>query len=410
MLRGIAKIDLEVSENRYVRYFEKNGFVHTYGGWMSGEVEVSVIIPSLNEERTIGVCIEKVKRVFEEEGIKGEIIVADNSTDKTPEIARSLGAKVVTPDKRGYGYAYLYAFKHARGKYIVIGDADDTYNFLEIPKLLEPLKNGEADLVIGSRFKGEILDGAMSWLHKHIGNPVLTWFLNFFFKAGVSDAHSGFRAFTREALDKMKLKGDGMEFASEMIMRAVWAGLRIKEVPITYYPRKGSEPKLKSFRDGWRHLKFMLLYAPSYLFVLPGIFLFILGMALVFLISAGLSKFGHINLGIHSMIASSLLAILGYQLLFLGLAGKIYRAKMDMPNDRIVEFLTNRLSLEKGATIGLLIFLAGFVYTAYLIWKWVERFRSLPMLNQDVLAFTLIVIGLQTVFHSFFLSMLGEKV
>ena len=352
----------------------------------------------------------KGQKSFKEHNINGEIIVADNSTDRTPEIARSLGAKVVTPDKRGYGYAYLYGFRYAKGKYIVIGDADNTYNFLEIPKLLEPLKKGEADLVIGSRFKGKILDGAMPWLHKYIGNPVLTWFLNFFFKAGVSDAHSGFRAFTREALEKMKLRCHGMEFASEMIIRAVWAGLRIKEVPITYYPRQ-AESKLHSFRDGWRHLKFMLFYAPSYLFILPGLLLFILGMILVLLISAGLSRFGSINLGIHSMIASSLLAIVGYQLIFLGLAGKIYRAKMDMPNDKIAEFFTRNLSLERGATIGLLICLAGFAYTVYLVGKWINSgFKSLPLLNQDILAFTLLVIGLQTIFSSFFLSMLSEKI
>jgi len=373
-------------------------------------VEVSVVIPSLNEEETIGICIEKIKRVFREHNIRGEIIVADNSTDRTPEIARSLGAKVVTPDKRGYGYAYLYGFRYAKGKYIVIGDADDTYDFLEIPKLLEPLKRGEADLVIGSRFKGKILKGAMPWLHRYIGNPLLTWFLNFFFKAGVSDAHSGFRAFTREALEKMKLRCPGMEFASEMIIRAVWAGLRIKEVPITYYPRR-AESKLHSFRDGWRHLKFMLLYAPSYLFILPGMLLFILGMAVVLLISAGISKFGYINLGIHSMIASSLLAIVGYQLIFLGLAGKVYRAKMDMRDDRITEFFTQKMSLEKGATIGLLMFLAGFVYTVYLVWNWIDSgFKDLPMLSQDVLAFTLLVIGLQTIFSSFFLSMLSERI
>jgi len=374
-------------------------------------VDVSVVIPSLNEEKTIGICIEKVKKVFAEHNINGEIIVADNSTDKTPEIAREMGAKVVTPDKRGYGYAYLYGFRHVRGKYIVIGDADDTYDFLEIPKLLEPLKNGEADMVIGSRFKGEILDGAMPWLHKHIGNPVLTRFLNFFFKAGVSDAHSGFRAFTKEALEKMELRGDGMEFASEMIMRAVWAGLKIKEVPITYYPRHGSEPKLNSFRDGWRHLKFMLLYTPSYLFILPGIFLFIVGIFLVLFISAGLSKFGSISLGIHSMIASSLLAVSGYHLLFLGLAGKIYRTKKDMLSDRIANFVMERLSLERGATVGVIVFLIGFIYTINLLWKWVNSgFKSLPVLNQDVLAFTLLVIGLHTVFFSFFLSMLSEKV
>ncbi len=374
-------------------------------------VEVSVVIPSLNEEKIIGICIEKVKRVFRDHNIKGEIIVADNSTDMTPEIARSLGAKVVTPDKKGYGYAYLCAFKHVKGKYIVVGDADNTYDFLEIPKLLEPLRKGEAELVIGSRFKGNILDDAMPWLHRYIGNPLLTFLLNFFFKAGVSDAHSGFRAFTRESLEKMKLKGEGMEFASEMIIRAVWARLRIKEVPITYYPRQDSEPKLKSFRDGWRHLRFMLLYAPTYLFILPGVLLFILSMALVLLISVGISNFGSTGLGVHSMIASSLLAIIGYQLIFLGLAGKIYRAKMDILNDGIAEFIVKRLSLEKGITIGLLIFFTGFAYTIYLVWNWVDSgFKNLPMLSQDVLAFTLLVIGLQTLFYSFFLSMLSERV
>ena len=374
-------------------------------------VEVSVIIPSLNEERTIGVCIEKVKKVFDDHNIKGEIIVSDNSTDRTPEIARALGAKVVTPDKRGYGYAYLYAFKHARGKYIVIGDADNTYDFLEIPKLLEPLRKGEADFVIGSRFKGKILPGAMPWLHKYIGNPLLTWFLNFFFKAGVSDAHSGFRAFTREALQKLKLRCHGMEFASEMIIEAVRRELRIKEVPIIYYPREG-ESKLSSFSDGWRHLKFMLLYSPKHLFVYPGMILFLFGFVLVLLISAGLSKFGNISLGVHSMIASSLIAISGYQLLLLGLAGIVYAHKADITSENgIVNALLNKLTLEKGATIGFAIFLIGFVYAAYLVWNWISSgFGNLPLLKQDILAFTLLVVGLQTIFHSFFLSLLSERI
>ena len=373
-------------------------------------IEVSVIIPSLNEEKTIGECIEKVKRVFDERNIKGEIIVADNSTDRTPEIARFLGAKIVTPDKRGYGYAYLYAFKHARGKYIVIGDADNTYDFLEIPKLLEPLRKGEADFVMGSRFKGKILPGAMPWLHKYIGNPLLTWFLNFFFKAGVSDAHSGFRAITKEALQKLKLRCHGMEFASEMIIEAVRRGLRIKEVPIIYHPRDG-ESKLSSFSDGWRHLKFMLLYSPKHLFVYPGMVLFLFGFVLVLLISAGLSKFGNVSLGVHSMITSSLIAISGYQLLLLGLAGMVYAHKADIaPENEVVDTLLDRLTLEKGAGVGLTIFLIGFAYAAYLVWNWISSgFGSLPLLKQDILAFTLLVIGLQTVFHSFFLSLLSER-
>ena len=373
-------------------------------------VDVSVIIPSLNEEKSIGTCIEKVKKVFREHNIDGEIIVSDNSTDRTPEIARSLGAKVITPDKRGYGYAYLYALKYARGKYIIIGDADNTYDFLEIPKLLEPLKKGEADLVIGSRFKGKILPGAMPWLHKYIGNPILTWFLNVFFKAGVSDAHSGFRAFTREALEKIKLRCHGMEFASEMIIEAVRRGLRIKEVPITYYPREG-ESKLSSFRDGWRHLKFMLLQTPKHLYYIPGFFMFIFGLSLVILMNLTTVRIGHVVLGVNSIIAGSLLAIVGYQVIFLGLFSSIYgHSKGYLELDRLTRFISERISLEKGATIGLAVFIAGFLYALSLIIKWIQSgFKELPEVNQSILGLTLLVIGLQTIFFSFFLSMLGEE-
>lgn len=361
-------------------------------------MEVSVVIPTKDEEEAIGICIEKVKKVFRDYGIDGEIIVSDSSSDRTAEIAEKLGAKVVKPDRLGYGYAYIYAFKHCRGKYIVIGDGDGSYDFLEIPKLLEPLKKDEAEIVIGSRFKGKIMKGAMPWLHRYIGNPLLTWFLNFFFKTNVSDAHSGFRAFKREALEKMNLNCSGMEFASEMVLKAVLSGLRIKEVPINYYPRIG-EPKIRSFRDGWRHLRFMLLHTPSHLFLIPGIIFFLFGILLVFLISLGLSRFGSVNLGIHSMIASSLIAIFGYQLIFLGLAGNIYQERIGI----------KRLSLEKGLMAGLLIFLTGFIYTAYLIFSWIDSgFKSLPLLTHNILAFMLLVVGLQTVFYSFFLSMLSE--
>lgn len=373
-------------------------------------VEVSVIIPSLNEEKTIGICIEKVKKVFEKYNIDGEIIVSDNSTDRTPDIARSLGAKVVTPDKRGYGYAYLYALRHARGKYIVIGDADDTYDFSEIPKLLELLKNGDADIVIGSRFKGEIKKGAMPWLHRYIGNPLLTWLLNLFFKAGISDAHSGFRAFKREALEKMRLRCRGMEFASEMIIEAVRRGLRIKEVPITYYPRHG-ESKLSSFRDGWRHLKFMLLQTPKHLYYVPGSLLLIFGMSLLILMNLTTVRIGQLVLGVNSIIAASLLAIAGYQLIFLGLFSSIYgHSKGYLELDRLTKFVAEHVSLERGVAIGLAMFVAGFLYAVYLIIRWIQSgFEELPIINQSILGFTLLIIGLQTIFFSFFLSMLSEE-
>lgn len=372
-------------------------------------VEVSVIIPSINEAKTIGTCIEKVKGVFEQYDIDGEIIVADNSDDDTPQIARSLGAKVVTPDRRGYGYAYLYGFKHAKGKYLVIGDGDNTYDFLEMPRILEPLLKGEADIVFGSRFKGEIKRGAMSWLHKYLGNPVLTGFLNLFFKAGISDAHCGFRAIRKDALEKMKLRSRGMEFASEMITDAVRRKLRTEEVPVTYYPRESGRSKLNSFSDGWRHLKFMLLYAPTYLYLLPGLVFSLFG-ALMMLLSLLRVNIGYTP-GFHSMIVGSLLVIVGYQVIYLGLFAKIYGVHTDLfDRDSITELFLENVSLEKGAIIGISVFLAGFAYSVHLVARWVgSGFALLPLKGEDMIAFTLLVVGLQTLFNSFFLSMISNQ-
>ena len=221
-------------------------------------VEVSVVLPAKDEEETIGICIKKIRSVLIDHGIDGEIIVADNSQDKTPDIAKELGAKLITPDRNGYGYAYGCGFSEAKGRYIVMGDADDTYDFLDIPRLLAPVLNGEADMVIGSRLNGKMEKGAMPWHHKWIGNPLLTWILNLFYNSGVSDTHCGFRAIKREFLDKLELKSDGMEFASEMIIKAARYGLLIKEIPINYYKRKNDNSKLSSFSDGWRHLSFIL--------------------------------------------------------------------------------------------------------------------------------------------------------
>ena len=372
-------------------------------------VDVSVVIPSLNEAGTIGKCIEKIKAVFKRYKIDGEIIVADNSDDETPKIAMALGAKVVTPDKKGYGYAYIYGFKHARGKFIVMGDADNTYDFSEMPRLLEPLMKDEADLVIGSRFKGEIKPGAMPWLHRYVGNPILTGFLNLFFKVGVSDAHCGFRAIRRDALEKIKLRSHGMEFASEMLMEAIRRRLRIKEVPITYYPRESGESKLSSFSDGWRHLKFMMLYAPTHLYLIPGLLFGILGIFLMF------SSYFEINIGyipgFHSMILGSLLLIAGYQILYLGIFAKIYGIHMDLLNpDKVTFFILKHFSLEKGVILGLLIFLAGFIYSGFLVARWFKSgFTVLPLRGESMIAYTLVVIGLETFFNAFFLSMLSSR-
>lgn len=373
--------------------------------------EVSVVIPTRNEEASIGICIEKIRKVFAEHHIDGEIIVADNSTDRTPVIAESLGALVVVPDKLGYGYAYRYGFAQASGDYIVMGDADNTYDFADIPRLLEPLKRDEADLVMGSRFKGEIRKGAMPWLHKHIGNPLLTWCVNKTNGSDISDCHSGFRAFTKRAYDMMNLATDGMEFASEMVMRALTCSLRIVEIPITYYPRAaGSEPNLSSFYDGWRHLRFILLDAPTHLFMLPGAVLCIAGLLTIFLIWAPFDLWDT-RLGIHSMIAGCLLTIVGYQVVFLGLFAKIYGVRHGLRgHDRITGFISDHISLERGVMIGLVIFLTGFIFILGLLWNWAKSgYADLPLVEHDIVLLTMVVIGLQTVFYSFFLSVIAGE-
>ncbi len=370
-------------------------------------MRISLVIPTLNEEKTIGECIRRAKEALESLGFDYEIIVSDSSDDSTPEIARKLGAKVVFPDRRGYGYAYLYALRFAKGDIIVMGDGDGTYDFSEIPKLLEPLIIGEADFVLGSRFKGNIHKNAMPWLHRYIGNPILTWFTNFFFKTGVSDAHSGFRAIKRDAFERMKLSCTGMEFATEMVVKAKLSGLRISEVPINYYPRV-AESNLRSFRDGWRHLRFMLLYSPAYLFLIPGAFFFLFGIFMMAVTIFGIRIF--YNPGIHTMISSSLISILGYQLILFGIAGEVYRSKHGIRKSRITDFFLKNLSLELGVCLGMAIFLAGFAYSLQMISKWISSgFKELPFVYQDMIAFLLLVIGLQTFFFSFFLSMLSER-
>lgn len=372
-------------------------------------VDVSVVIPTMNEEVSIGTCIKKIQNVFAKHHIDGEIIVADNSTDKTPAIAESLGARVVVPDKLGYGYAYRYGFAQASGAYIVMGDADNTYDFTDIPRLLEPLEADEADLVMGSRFKGEILKGAMPWLHEHIGNPVLTWCVNLTNGSDISDCHSGFRAFTQKTYETMNLVTDGMEFASEMVMRALTCRLRIVEIPITYYPRAaGSNPNLSSFSDGWRHLKFIFLEAPTHLFILPGTVLYAAGLLAIFSIWAPFNLWD-IGLGIHSMIAGCLLAIVGYQIVILGLFAKIYGVRHGLrPHDRITRVISDHVSLERGAMAGLVIFLIGVIFMVGLLWNWIASgYVDLPLVEHDVVWLTMVVVGFQTIFYSFFMSMIA---
>jgi glycosyltransferase involved in cell wall biosynthesis len=372
---------------------------------------ISFVIPTMNEEAGIAKCIDWAKEALRELGIPGEIVVSDSSDpdDRTPDIAAEAGAHVVTPDRTGYGYAYQYGFKRARGEYIVIGDADTTYDFRDLPRLLDKLQAADADMVMGSRLEGEIKPGAMPSLHQYVGNPLLTAFLNTFYDAGVSDAHSGFRVIRRDALDALDLQSDGMEFASEMIMQAAEEDLDIAEVPIVYHEREG-EATLDSFRDGWRHVRFMLLNAPGYLFTGPA-----LGLGLVGVVLMALSLFNRpiagVYFGSHTMIAGSLAVIIGYQSASLGLFSAIAAEPIRSPRDPVTGFIMDRFQLEHGATLGVGLVAAGALYVAFLVVRWVQSgFTLLPIIPVNLLGFTAIVLGVQTVLYSFFFSLLAGTV
>ena len=371
------------------------------------EPVLSVVMPTMNEEEGIETCLNWIEEAVLELGLPTEIIVSDSSTDRTPEIARERGAIVVEPDQQGYGYAYRYAFERARGEYVIMGDADTTYDFSEIPRLLEHLEAEDADVVMGSRLEGEIEDGAMPPLHQYIGNPLLTTFLNAFYDAEVSDAHSGFRIFRRDTLDELGLETDGMEFASEMIMEAGAQNLDIEEVPIVYHEREGEET-LDSFQDGWRHVRFMLVNAPGYLFSVPGLLLGVFGLSIMTVAWSDVTV-GGVSPGINSMIVGSLLTIVGYQIGSLGIFATVASDPIQKPADSVTRALTEQVSLERGATLGLVVFGLGALTAGGLVYRWAANgFILLGFTKTALSAFTAIVIGLQTVFSSFFLSTIAD--
>lgn len=376
----------------------------------SKQLEVSLVMPCLNEEKTIAICIEKAKKCFDENGINGEVIVADNgSTDRSVEMALQAGAKVVIEKVRGYGSAYHTGIDAANGKYIVIGDADNTYDFSEIDRFIKILRDGY-ELVMGSRLKGKILNGAMPWLHKYIGNPLLSWFLNLLFHTGVSDSHCGMRAFSREAYVQMDLKTTGMEYASEMVIKASKAGLKITEVPITYYPREG-ESKLQSFSDGWRHLRFMLLYSPTHLFLVPGMFLLIVGLLLLIILLPGPITLGNHTYDYHFMFLGCLMSLIGFSIINLGFYAKAYSyTEKFEKKDYFIQKFYEIFSLEKGIYIGSIIFLVGFLIYIYILLKWIlVSFGELQEIRTSIFALTFCAIGIETIFSSFLLSMLRIK-
>jgi glycosyltransferase involved in cell wall biosynthesis len=368
---------------------------------------VSVVIPCLNEAENIEECVTTALDVLKSNGLDGEVLVVDNaSEDDSAALAVAAGARVVSEPRRGYGSAYLAGFGAANGKYIVMADADLTYDFAEIPRFVAELDGG-AELVMGDRMDN-IQPGAMPWLHRYIGNPILTGLLNFFFRTGVKDAHCGMRALRRDVLPRLDLRTTGMEFASEMVIRASKENLRIAEFPIEYHPR-GGESKLSSFRDGWRHLRFLLVHSPTHLFILPGAILAGLGTLIVVLVGGGLDLFGR-SWGIHALIGGSLLMVVGTQVLALGLCAHAYGTYFMKERDPWFDTMRSRLRLEHGLLLGGLFVLMGLVLGGVIVGTWISHgFGSLADEHMAVVAATLIIVGIQIFFSSFLLSILGLR-
>lgn len=368
---------------------------------------VSVVIPCLNEAENIEQCVATALGAMALAEISGEVVVADNgSEDASAELAERAGARVVHEPLRGYGSAYLAGFAAARGEYIVMADADLTYDFNEIPRFLAELEGG-GDMVIGDRMSN-IHPGAMPWHHRYIGNPLLSNFLNLLFHTGVSDAHCGMRAFRREHLELLDLRTTGMEFASEMVVRAAKAKLDIRQLPIEYHPR-GGESKLSSFRDGWRHLRFLILHSPRHLFIIPGAAIFALGALICVGVAAHVDVFGR-QWAIHTLIAGSLLVIVGTQIVSLGLCALAYATYFMGEQDPWFERMSMRFRLEHGLMLGGAVALLGVAMVAVVLVEWIHA--GLGGLSQErvaIAAATLVVVGIQIAFSSFLLSILGLR-
>jgi glycosyltransferase involved in cell wall biosynthesis len=375
---------------------------HTNGGLI-----VSVVIPCLNEAETIEACVTAAHAVLDEHGLPGEVIVADNgSTDGSAEMAERAGALVVHEPRRGYGSAYRAGFAAAKGKYIVMLDADLTYDVGDIPRFVQELEGG-GELVMGDRMDN-IKPGAMPWLHRYVGNPILTGILNLFFRTGVDDAHCGMRAIRRDRLPALGLRTTGMEFASEMVIRASQEKLEIRQFPIEYHPR-GGESKLQSFRDGWRHLRFLLVHSPTHLFIIPGGGMIALGAVIQAIVFAQVEVFGRVW-DLHTLITGALLMIVGTQVVALGVCAHAYGTYFMNDRDPWFDRMRARFRLEHGLLIGAALTLAGLAAAAFIVAEWLEQgFGHLSEERLAIVAITFMTIGIQIFFSSFLVSILGLR-
>jgi len=385
---------------------------------VADSVELSIIIPCLNEAETIARCVEAARLGIQRANVRGEIIVADNgSTDGSPAIAEKMGARVVLVREKGYGSALRGGIKAASGKWILMGDADDSYDFSEADRFVKKFQEG-FELVMGCRLPvggGTIQRGAMPWKNRWIGNPILSFIGRLFFKCPAHDFHSGLRGFTKAAFEKMDLQTTGMEFASEMVIKSTFKQLKITEVPVTLRPDGRSRPPhLKPWRDGWRHLRFMLLFSPRWLFLVPGIVLSAAGIVLAAALSLKDIKIGGVAFDVGTLAVACMTVIIGFQLVAFAFFTKVFAiAEGLLPDDPKFSRAFRFFNLEKGIGFGLLVLLAGVALLVRALWIWRQAnfgdLQPVENLRRLIPAVTLIVLGVQTVFSSFFMSALGLK-
>lgn len=375
--------------------------------------EVSVVMPCLNESATIGTCVRKAMQTLERLGIRGEVVVGDNgSTDGSQQIALDLGARVIPVEKRGYGAALQGAIAAARGRYILMGDSDDSYDFTQLGAFVNKLGEGY-DLVMGNRFRGGIQPGAMPALHRYLGNPVLTTIGRLFFRSPVRDFHCGLRAFRKDSIEKLQLQTMGMEFASEMVVKASVFGLRLAEIPTTLSPDgRDRAPHLRTWRDGWRHLRFLLLFSPRWLFLIPGTLMFLLGTAAGVWLLPGPRMVGTVRFDIHSLLFAAMVMLLGFQSINFAMFTKIFAITHGLrPEDRRLNELFHHITLEVGLAVGGLLMLTGAALWTFGLSYWgIRHFGPLDpdkTLRILIPGFVSLTLGVQIILSSFFLSVLG---
>jgi glycosyltransferase involved in cell wall biosynthesis len=380
-----------------------------------GALELTILMPCLNEAETLQVCVEKARGFLERSGIAGEVLIADNgSTDGSQAIATAAGARVVPVPERGYGAALSAGIEAARGRYVIMGDADDSYDFTNLMPFVTELRKGY-DLVMGNRFKGGIEPGAMPKLHKYLGNPVLSFIGRLFFPSAIGDFHCGLRGFSKEAALALGLQATGMEFASEMVVKATLWGQKITEVPTTLKKDGRSRPPhLRSWRDGWRHLRFLLLFSPRWLFFMPGLVLLLLGLIAGAIIEAGPVSIGSVTFDVGTLVAASAAVVIGFQGVLFWLFTRVYAgAEGFLPTEPGVQRLLGRLSLERGLLLGLAIGLAGLGGLLFSIVNWGgSGFHNLNYehaLRSMIPSATALVVSCQLILGTFFLSILGIK-